>query len=96
LIVDTGWTWDQIGQMELWQALTISEYRYYHPSSDALVAAYLGYKPQRPYAQHELLSEEERLKWAELGVNVSPHGPSLDKLPSIIKERFPFLNKANV
>lgn len=91
MLLETGWEWDFVGRMELWQALALTEYRYFHPSADSLVAAYLGYKPSRALVELPTLSEEEKQKWERTGVVFSPHAPPVEKLPNIIKERFPFL-----
>lgn len=77
--------------MELWQALALTEYRYVHPSADTLVAAYLGYRPSRAPVELPKLSDDEKAKWERTGIVFSPHAPPVDKLPNILKERFPFL-----
>lgn len=76
--------------MELWQALAITEYRYYHPSADTLVAGYLGYKPARAVNAPQL-SEAEKAEWRSLGITASPHAAPLKHVPKVLKERFPFL-----
>lgn len=82
--------------MELWQALALAEYRYAHPSADSLVAGYLGYRAPRAPDLHPELTDEERLRWARSGVRFSQSAPPIDKLPPILKNKFPFLVKPNV
>ena len=81
--------------MELWQALTLAEFRYVHPSADTLVAGYLGYSSPRESLQHPELTDEEKLRWARSGVRFSLSAPPIEKLPPLLKAKFPFLVKTN-
>lgn len=80
--------------MELWQALALTEYRYAHPSADTLVAAYLGYKPAHAPIERPALSDKELAEWKALGIAASPHAAPLSNLPPILKQKFPFLTRA--
>lgn len=81
--------------MELWQALALAEYRYAHPSADSLVAGYLGYRSPRAPELHPELTDAEKLRWARSGVRFTPSAPPIDKLPPLLKNKFPFLVNSN-